>query len=342
MTRTVWIEPLAGPTQKAVLTTALEQGFATFLFPGAVPAALRGLGRFAAIVEREDGTLLDGEAMVGRRVVVARPQDQASVAALAGRAQHVLVEATDWKVIPLENLIADFQGKGSRLLASVGTAKEARLVLETLEVGVDGVCLATSAPGEVRALAGILSAASARSVALSRARVLEVRPVGTGDRVCVDTASLLTMGEGMLVGSQSGALFLVHSECVESGYVASRPFRVNAGPVHAYVLLPDGRTKYLCELAAGDEVLVVNAKGEGRSATVGRVKVEKRPLLLVRAEAGGREAVTLLQNAETVRLVTADGAKSVAELAAGDEVLVRIEDAGRHFGRPVKESIMER
>jgi 3-dehydroquinate synthase II len=43
----------------------------------------------------------------------------------------------------------------------------------------------------------------------------------------------MTLGEGMLVGSQSFALFLVHSESEESPYVAARPFRVNAGGVYA-------------------------------------------------------------------------------------------------------------
>ena len=40
-------------------------------------------------------------------------------------------------------------------------------------------------------------------------------------------------GEGLLVGSFARALFLVHSECAESAYINSRPFRVNAGPVSA-------------------------------------------------------------------------------------------------------------
>jgi hypothetical protein len=50
-------------------------------------------------------------------------------------------------------------------------------------------------------------------------------------------------GEGMLVGNFARALFLVHSECAESSYIASRPFRVNAGAVHAYVKVnsPDNR-----------------------------------------------------------------------------------------------------
>lgn len=47
----------------------------------------------------------------------------------------------------------------------------------------------------------------------------------------MDMASLLVPGEGLLVGSFARALFLVHSECAESAYINSRPFRVNAGPV---------------------------------------------------------------------------------------------------------------
>lgn len=44
------------------------------------------------------------------------------------------------------------------------------------------------------------------------ATVLKVEAAGMGDRVCVDLCSMLHMGEGMLVGSFSRALFLVHSE----------------------------------------------------------------------------------------------------------------------------------
>jgi 3-dehydroquinate synthase II len=47
----------------------------------------------------------------------------------------------------------------------------------------------------------------------------------------VDLCSNMVPGEGMLVGSFARGLFLVHSECAESAYINSRPFRVNAGPV---------------------------------------------------------------------------------------------------------------
>ena len=92
----------------------------------------------------------------------------------------------------------------------------------------------------------------------------------------------------MLVGNSSQALFLVHSESVENPFVNPRPFRVNAGPVHAYIRLANGQTKYLSEVRAGDQVLVVNFEGKSYPAVVGRAKVERRPLVLVEAEENGQ------------------------------------------------------
>jgi hypothetical protein len=54
------------------------------------------------------------------------------------------------------------------------------------------------------------------------------------------------------------------------------------GPVHAYVAVPGGKTCYLSELKAGKEVIVVDQKGQQRTAIVGRVKI--RPLILVEAK----------------------------------------------------------
>lgn len=56
------------------------------------------------------------------------------------------------------------------------------------------------------------------------------------------------------------------------------------GPVHAYVAAPGGKTSYLSELRAGKEVIVVDQSGIQRTAVVGRVKIETRPLVLVEAK----------------------------------------------------------
>ena len=135
---------------------------------------------------------------------------------------------------------------------------------------------------------------------------------------------------------------MVHAESEESPYVAARPFRVNAGAVHAYVLTGN-KTRYLSELSSGEEVMVVNEQVRPRKAVVGRVKIERRPLMLVEAEVNGNKLKTILQNAETIKLVKKDGNPiSITELKEGDEVLVHYEDAARHFGIRIDETIVEK
>jgi 3-dehydroquinate synthase II len=148
--------------------------------------------------------------------------------------------------------------------------------------------------------------------------------------------------EGMLVGSMSRGLVFVHAETAESPYVASRPFRVNAGAVHAYVRVPGGETKYLSELESGDEVLVADTEGRTREAVVGRAKIERRPMFRVEAEIDGDRIETLLQNAETIKVATREGRTAVTDLAAGDEVRCYYEETARHFGEAVEESVIER
>ncbi|MEM2907746.1 MAG: 3-dehydroquinate synthase II [Candidatus Hadarchaeales archaeon] len=267
-------------------------------------------------------------------------------AARAGRAADFLIAiGRDWKVIPLENLIAELHGTGARVLAGVRDAEEARTAVETLEIGADGVMLDPREGGidEIKRVCGVLESLALEKLELVPAKVVTARPVGMGDRACVDTCSLMEVGEGMLVGSQADGLFLVHSETLPSKYVEPRPFRVNAGAVHSYIRLPGGRTKYLSELRAGDEVLIVDAKGSSRAGVVGRVKIERRPLVLVEAEHEGRTFKVLLQNAETINLVAKDGKPlPVTSLRGGEEVLVHVERAGRHFGIKVEETIIER
>nr|MDO8091452.1 3-dehydroquinate synthase II [Candidatus Sigynarchaeota archaeon] len=256
---------------------------------------------------------------------------------------YIIVSAEDWKIIPLENLIAELHKSNTELYAEAESVEEAKTLFQTLELGVDGVIFTPKAAEEISELGKLIEATA--KIDLTTAKVVEVREVGSGDRVCIDTCSLLREGEGMLVGSQSQGLFLVHSETLQTEFAAPRPFRVNAGAVHAYVLMADGKTKYLSELEAGDNVLAVNYRGECREVVVGRVKIERRPLLLIKAELNGAETIlkTLVQNAETVNLVAKDGSPvSVARLEQGTEILVYTITGGRHFGKTVEETIIEK
>ena len=146
----------------------------------------------------------------------------------------------------------------------------------------------------------------------------------------------------MLRGSYSNCLFLIQSESEDNGYVASRPFRVNAGAVHSYMEVPGGGTRYLSEIKGGDTVLLCDENGNTRVASVGRCKVEKRPLLMVTATDGRKEYTVMLQNAETIKMVGIKGSVSVTKLKPGDKILARIETGGRHFGMAIEETISEK
>lgn len=261
--------------------------------------------------------------------------------ALDHHPDYLLISCPDWKIIPLENLVAEAKGK-SKLLARTASCEESRTALAALELGVDGIALSSSDPSEILKTRELL-AEEHYEIAFSQARVTKVKPIGTGSRVCVDTCEIIRLNEGLLTGSSSQGLFLVEGEVHSNPHVDPRPFRVNAGPVSLYVLTPGGKTRYLSELSAGETVLLVDHKGRTRSVDVARVKIERRPMTLVEAESENGTVKTILQNAETVRLITPSGSRPITELKPGDEVLVRLEAGGRHFGTRVpEEMIIER
>jgi 3-dehydroquinate synthase II len=340
--KTVWVRSDhldSYEERKKIVSTALESGYSTIMIR-AEDKELKRLGRFEAI-EVEGGDLfLEGE-RIGAIVSIDRPEDLAKASALKGKMANVLIAANDWKIIPLENLIAEFQRSKTRILAGAATPDEAMVFSKTLEVGVDGIVIEPKDASEIKDFKD-LTTGERPKIGLSAVKVTRISPVNVGDRVCLDTCSLLRIGEGMLVGSQSNCLFLIQSEAMESEYVAARPFRVNAGAVHAYVLTSDGKTKYLSEVNSGEEVMAVDTEGNSRSVVIGRSKIEVRPLLLVEVEAEGKRFTTILQNAETIRLCTPTGAVSISELKIGQEVFVRLEQGGRHFGHAIKETIREK
>ncbi len=327
----VWID--CRPWSKKQVLTALENGADAVIVPAGKSKAVRELGRLKTVAE--DGDLKLGSAVV--EIEIAGLADQERTIAL-GKKRTVLVSGRDWKIIPLENIIA----RAGKVMAVVESLPAARTALGILERGVAGVAVKSSSPKTIREIIRLVKSGREK-IDLTPVRITAIEELGMGDRVCVDTCSVFDPGEGMLVGNTGSAFFLVHAESVATPYVAPRPFRVNAGGVHAYTLLPGGRTCYLSELKIGDEVMGVGFRGGTRTAIVGRAKVEKRPMLLVRGRAGKREVSLILQNAETIRLVRPRGKPlSVAVLRKGDEVLACFESGGRHFGTRIEESIEEK
>ena len=327
----IWVN--ADPWDKKIVTTALESGADAVLVPSGYTDTVKQLGIITTIAE-------DGDLALNKDVFqweIKGKEDEDKIVQFAKQGL-VIVRTRDWTIIPLENVIAQTGG----LIAEVKDEKEARTALGILEKGVDGILITTTDLNMIKKVVEAVRR-DTETVSLCTAVIRRVEPVSMGDRVCVDTCTSMDVGEGMLVGNTSHAFFLVHAESVENPYVAPRPFRVNAGPVHAYIKVPGGKTRYLSELKAGDTVMVVNFQGMSQPAVVGRVKIEKRPLLLVEGESGGQRFSIILQNAETIRLTSPEGTPlSVVDLKNGDEVLVALEEAGRHFGMKVEETIQEK
>lgn len=278
----------------------------------------------------------------------AKDLDRAVESSLGKDHKFVVVDCTNWKIIPLENLIGEFRRKQRKIYAFMKTESDIKLAFSILEKGVDGVVIPYSSLNASKELiAKVTSAASGqqRRLPLVKAKIKAIVDVGSGERVCIDTASQLGLGEGMLIGSMASFFFLVHSETVPTEYIPTRPFRVNAGALHSYILGADGKTRYLSELQAGDKVQLVDKSGARRDAIVGRIKMERRPLVMIKAECDGQEGTAMLQNAETIRLVRPDGTPlAITDAKEGDEILAHIagQAKGRHFGGEVDEFVVER
>jgi len=374
--KTAWIEAVKGSKEekKNKITSAMESGAEFVLAEASDLSEIRQLGKIkiACFVDGKKSTD-DADILVWKIPVLSEGADEKAetaelkqikdakktgkavaayvdvqnkktelLAAEIGKfADYLIIKADDWRIIPLENLIAALEKYDVEIIAGVGTAEEAETALKILEKGVDGVIIMSDDISEIKEIANAVKMSGCAFEDLTAAKIVTVKQLGMGDRVCIDTCNLMTPGEGMLIGSQSAGLFLIHSEVDESPYVASRPFRVNAGAVYSYLKVDD-ITRYLSELKAGDDVTIVDAAGKTRPGIVGRVKIESRPMMLLEAEADGKILKIILQNAETVKLVKPDGKSlAVTQIKVGDEILVKTEEAGRHFGMKVTEKIIE-
>lgn len=313
------------PFDKVLVTLALESGVDGIIVPRAQVDSVAALARCRVLADEDVTT-----------IALSAKADEEDAAARLARGETVVL-ARGWEIIPVENLLA----QSDDVAVEVADLSEARLAAGILERGVATVVVLPEGAGELKSIVADLKL-SQGCLDLTPAVVTAVENVGLGHRVCVDTMSMLRRGQGMLVGNSSAFTFLVHAETEHNEYVAARPFRINAGAVHAYAQMPGDRTTYLEELRAGDEVLIVSADGSTTVATVGRLKVEARPMLLVRAKVGDVEGAVFLQNAETIRLTRPDGTPvSVVSLKEGDQILCRTDCAGRHFGMRIKEDIKE-
>lgn len=298
----------------------------------------------------------------------------------------VVIDIEHATYIPYELLLAKAETSGTRVLRSVPIRGLDRIVADvdqslnafaTMEQGV-GVLFRTGRPEAVRALSRNLASRQSTQLALYPAEVVEIQHTGLGHRVCVDTTSVMTPEEGMVVGSTGWGGIFVCSETHHLPHMNLREFRVNAGALHSYIWGKDGNAMYLSEMEAGVDVLCANKDGTARVVSVGRAKIERRPMLKVKCRVAvdalpesiretvaqaaklaravtpqGEEVAgpqdryvyvnTFLQNDWHVRVMGADGVvRHCTLLQPGDMLLAHVDVPGRHTGLRVTEHIVEK
>ena len=302
----------------------------------------------------KDGLLYKNDAIIGGHIHIDSEASQAIARSLAGSVEWILLTFEDWSMIPIENILAATDSTPTKVAAQITRPIEAQGAGFALDIGVDALlcsedCL--EAANVVKALrlkdsnpSDSTKLPAKKIDALTTMTVVEIQEGHSGDRVCIDLLSMLEEGEGLLVGSTAKSFVLIHGETVPSKYVPTRPFRINAGSVEAYTCLNDGTTKYLCELKSGDEVSIVGSDGSTRSATVGRMKIETRPFILLRfQDENTNEGHVFIQQAETVRLVLETGnVCSVTNLSVGDRILGGVFSTTRHVGQSISAPSKER
>ena len=282
-----------------------------------------------------DEKLIHNDSVIGYSFMIDGHKSHEKVRNKIGLVEWIVLDFSNWKMIPVENIIAECEGTGTKIAVIVNLAKDVNGIAFALEKGVDALVIendddlihacsiAKSQRLENSSLDSIQTSESLEKLNLSELTITKIESGGVGERYCIDLICLISKGEGMLIGSSSSSLSLVHGEVIDSEFVPARPFRVNAGPPHSYILMADGKTKYLSELISGDNVMLVSENGSTRSATIGRLKIEKRPFLRIYWENDYEISNSIfLQQAETVRILSRVGVvKSVTELKIGDTIL---------------------
>ena len=143
------------------------------------------------VLDKEKVSKIKGK-KIGRKFKVLSNKDIDKILESAKKGlDFVIIEVKDWKIIPLENIIAKLHKIHTEIFTVAKNVKEGRKMFSILDVGVDGVIFQTNSLTEVKET---LVNLGSKNFELKTAKVLDIQEVGDGERVCVDTASMLHKG----------------------------------------------------------------------------------------------------------------------------------------------------
>ena len=125
----LWINVV--PYNKEIAISALESGAQAVVLPDGQSETVRQFGKIKTV--EKDGDIKPGIDV--EFIDIASKKDEDKVAALP--ADNIIVlRMLDWTIIPIENLLAR---RGKNIIVQVENSEQAKLMVEILEKGVDGV-----------------------------------------------------------------------------------------------------------------------------------------------------------------------------------------------------------
>jgi len=164
--------------RKKLITTALENGATAVVIKTGETGKAKQLGKIntASDDSEADICLSDkyeelAKAKNKRAYYkdIKNKSDEKDVTACGQKADYVVIKASDWKVIPLENIIASLKGK-TRIIVETKSREDAKTALETLETGADGILYAGDA-ADIKKIKDLVDAASSGKFQLTAVKI---------------------------------------------------------------------------------------------------------------------------------------------------------------------------
>jgi 3-dehydroquinate synthase II len=146
----LWINVV--PYQKDLAIAALESGAEAVIVPDGQSETVRQFGKIKTV--EKNGDIRPGVNV--EFIDIAGKDDEDKAAAVLAE-KIVVLRMLDWTIIPIENLLAR---RGKNIMVQVENSEQARLMIEILEKGVDGVVLKTTDINEIKKCADIIRGVS--------------------------------------------------------------------------------------------------------------------------------------------------------------------------------------